>query len=214
MRPLFCIFLPVFLLLITPEWTVTAQNTGPATLQRDVPKDDKPQSPDRHNLLFHPEWHINVGSSFSYSPLFGSISGFSVTPALSMPLTSRISLTGGAMINQFGNGFMNRDLPNASTSGMVSVFGTASYQVNDKLLLFGSAIKHLGGHLPNAMLPFSPAFTDQFILGSELKLGDHLTVGAAFRVNSVNTNGYYGLNPWYDPYGPFQQWRSPFSVQP
>ena len=211
MRRLFYILLPFSLLLFTPEWTVAAQNNETATMQKELPQDHDPQGFSRHNLLLHPEWHIHMGSSFTYNPLFGSISGFSVTPALSMPLTSRISLTGGAMINQFGSLPIIRDVPNAT--GMVSVFGAASYQVNDKLVLYGSAIKHLG-HLPNAMLPFSQSISDQFTLGSELKLGDHLTIGAAFRVNSSNMNSYYGLNPWYDPYRPFQQWESPFSIQP
>ncbi len=82
-------------------------------------------------------------------------------------------------------------------AGMVSVFGSASYRLNDHILVYGTGVKHFGN--PPLMMPFNPYYRDSFTVGSELKLGEHFTFGASVRMGQ---QPYNYLNP-YNAFGPY-----------
>ncbi len=163
-----------------------------------------------NSTYFKPVWNVSLGSSMVYSPHSGSLTGFSVTPVLSMPLSKRLSVYGGASVTRF---YMPGGIPlpesgMQTTTGVVSLFGTASYKLNDHIMLYGTGVKHLGTP-PPLISPFSPFYSDSFTVGSVLKLGDHFSFGASLRMSGQPYNSLYPFSQFdrfsSGPY-PFTPW--------
>ncbi len=139
-------------------------------------------------------WNISLGSSYTYSPQFGSLTGFTVSPVYTMPLTSRLSIYGGVIFSKYyspvGAFFSEPGVQNQS--GMISLTGSASYKLNDHILVYGSGVKHFGSMpLPSYLSPYN---SDSFTIGSMFKVGDHFSLGASFKYSNEPYNNLYPYN--------------------
>jgi len=143
-----------------------------------------------------PLWNLNVGTNMMFVPHTGTFSGFSVTPVMTLPLSARLSVYGGASFMRLYTPAGITDGPGMkNAAGVVSLFGSASYKLNRNITLYGTGIKTLGN--PMIFTPFSPYLSDSFTLGSEFRLGNHITLGASVRMSGQP----------YDYVSPFNQFN-------
>jgi hypothetical protein len=161
-------------------------------------------------LLLKPQWNVSIGSNTFFSAQTGTFSGLSVTPYLSLPLSERISVFGGASFTRFLSPvpMLNDFSGNNATTGMITVFGTATYRLNDHILLYGTGTKHFGTlPMPGLFPVYNP---DNLTVGSMFKLGDHFTIGASVRMSGHSSYNPYYPYSLYDPMnvapGPFTTW--------
>ncbi len=194
-------------------FTISPLLAQPDSAGVNVLQDSRVSGSDQYPLQpgIKPGWNVSVGSNFMYSPGFGSLSGFSVTPVYTMPLSPRLSLHGGASVTQFYSpGRLAVPEQGIRTqAGVVSLFGSASYRLSDHLILYGTGVKNLGK--PPLLTPYSPYMSDSFTLGSVLQLGEHFSIGASLRMSN---DPYGNLNPFnrYNQFNPFN--TSPFPFTP
>lgn len=149
-----------------------------------------------------PVLHYSVGSSFMFSPHAGSVTGFTVSPHLSVPLSAKWSVDGGIIAGRYYSVLrnFNTEIPFNGAFNDLSIYGSASYHVNPQLTLYGSGIKQLAGNSP--FLPKS-----SYSLGSTYKFGS-FSIGVAVNVSE-----------WDNSYTPFpfndsQGFYSPFEHRP
>ena len=143
-----------------------------------------------------------VGSSFMFIPHHGNVTGFTVSPSLSVPVSPHLSLTGGIIAGRY---YYNLQYPvfEGSMNGAfneISIFGSADYHVNSQLTFYGAGIKRLTVSSPFNTLPSS-----SYTIGSTYKFGN-FSVGVSMQMsqwnnnfNSFPTNGRQGF------YSPFDQ---------
>ena len=142
------------------------------------------------------QWNFSVGTSFSYMKGYGSGMMFYTAPSYTLSLNDRWSLHGGLIASRYQglNPAMPGEslLPNSFTS--LALFASASYRMNDRLVLHGTGVKQL---VSAPVTPFTPYPIDDLSFGATYKLGDNLTIGAAVHMN--NWNGYPSpgyVSPW------------------
>ena len=147
------------------------------------------------------DYHVTLGSSFSFSPGYGSAFSTYVSPSLVYHATKRFSLNAGVTL-------MNTTLFNYSpysvleqgymgngnfTSALLYVSG--QYQVTPNLWLNGTVFKEFP---LTTTSPQNPYANSKFQGGSfdlMYKVGEHMMIQAGFSI--INTN-----RPMY--YDPFQ----------
>jgi len=153
---------------------------------------------------------LSLGTEFTASSWYGT--GFTtwVTPSVSYGLTPKLRIGGGISIET-----TNYQLPSgwqATETGIngwnnfstATIFLNGSYQVSDRLLIFGSAFKQFP--LTSDPLPYNP-FSPISSKGAQgvdfnvgYRIGKNVHIQAGFRYSE-------GLNPWYqnslygDPFG-------------
>jgi len=130
--------------------------------------------------------HYNLGSSFTFIPRFGSVTGFYVSPYIRYPVSPKLSVDAGLVAGQFyteGKFFNPENVKNNSFSAL-SVYGSASYRLNQRLTLYGAGIKQLPGTFPLYHLP-----ANSFTLGSTLDFGS-FSIGAEVQMTKWNNNFY------------------------
>ena len=139
-----------------------------------------------HQLSFH----NTVGTSFTYMPKYGSITGLSFSSFLSYPLSNKFSVQGGFMVGKYFSALRNLPFESSfpNTFNTLSMFGSATYQLNERLSFYGLGIKQIGGFIPYANFP-----TGSFTIGSTLNFGS-FSIGAA--VSVTERNDYF-----FNPYG-------------
>ena len=152
-----------------------------------------------------PQLHYSLGCTFIIVPHFGSVAGITMTPFLSIPLSSKLSVDGGLIAGRYST-FGNFNLEGARPTEFneLSVFGSASYHVNSQLTLYGAGIKQLTGPSP-FLLPKS-----SYIVGSSYNFGS-FSIGVTLQMSKWNND----LNPLSYPqgfYSPYQQ--SPGTMLP
>lgn len=154
--------------------------------------EDKISSPEMIKL-YKPQYHLNLGSSYSYFPSLGGGMNMYANPSVAVPLSKRFFVEAGILaatskIPGLSPFEMNNSIRNFNS---LAIYGSTIYQVNSKLTFYGTGIKQL----MNTQLPFplSPVNHNNFSIGSSLKLGNNITIGA-----SVNFSDYYNL---YNPIG-------------
>ncbi len=155
--------------------------------------------------LFKPKFNLNIGSSFSYLPSIGSGMNMFAAPSFSMPLSKRIFMEGGIIVSTNtlpGLPSYETNFPARNFSSL-AIYGTSLYQLSPRLTIYGSAIRQL----VNTKLPFpySPMNQNSFSIGSILRLGNNITVGAS--VNMSDNRYFY--SPF--PYIPAGLKSSPFN---
>ena len=136
--------------------------------------------------LFKPRFHLNLGSNYFYMPSFGGNMNMFASPSVSIPLSKRFSVEGGILAStSILPGFtpleMNHSVRNFNS---LSIYGSTIYQVTPKLTVYGTGIRQL----MNTKLPFpySPFNQNSFSVGSYLKLGNNITIGASFKMSDNN----------------------------
>src|SRR5664279_1246173 len=94
-----------------------------------------------------PELHYSVGSTFLIVPHFGSVTGFTLSPFLSIPISPKLSVNGGIIAGRFYSTLSDSNPEGAinGTFNELSVFGSASYHIKSQLTIYGVAMKQLTG---------------------------------------------------------------------
>ena len=101
-------------------------------------------------VILKPSLNYSVGSSFMVIPHFGTITGFTVSPSISIPLSQKWSVEGGIIAGRYYPAFRNFN-PEGDMNGAfnaLSVYGSASYHISSQLTLYGAGIKQLTGTSP------------------------------------------------------------------
>jgi hypothetical protein len=149
-------------------------------------------------VLFKPQFHYSVGSTFLYVPHVGSVTGVTMTPFLSVPLSPKLSVEGGIIAGRYYSSFgSNNELRLNGGFNSISLFGSATYHFNQQLTLYGAGIKQVTNNSPFNMLPKS-----SYIIGSNYNFGS-FSIGLSVEMskwnNNLNTlpfNNSQGLSPF------------------
>ncbi|MGD0583266.1 MAG: hypothetical protein ABR974_10010 [Bacteroidales bacterium] len=149
-----------------------------------------------------PVLHYSVGSTFIAVPHLGSVTGFTLSPFLSVPLSPKLSVEGGIIAGRYystlGNVNPEGAMPGAFNE--LSLFGSASYHINSQLTLYGTGIKQLAGTSPFNILPKS-----SYTVGSTYNFGS-FSIGVSLQMSKWNNNfGPLPVNSspgFYSPYEP------------
>jgi hypothetical protein len=150
--------------------------------------------------ILKPQLHYSLGSSFMFIPRVGSITGVTISPVLSIPLSQKWSVDGGIIAGRYSAyGNFNPEGVRTHQFNQLSVFGSASYRVNSQLTLYGAGIKQLTSSSP-LLLPKS-----SYIIGSSYNFGS-FSVGVSVEMSKWNNN----LSPFNDSQGLF----SPYNLRP
>lgn len=167
------------------------------------------------------KWDFTLGTSFAHTRGFGLGATLYAAPFYTLPLNDRWSLHGGLVASHTagfprpgGVGYpagMEGSGYGPDAYSTLSVFGAASYRLNDRLVLHGSGVKTLAAYPespPLLMNPLTPAAMDHLSVGATYQLGRNITIGASFRME--NRRGYHGLDRHYG--SPFHS--APFHTAP
>ena len=149
-----------------------------------------------------PRVHYSVGSNFMIIPHLGTITGFTGSAYLSVPLSPKLSVDGGIIAGRFYSSFPAFS-PEGARYGAFnefSVFGSASYHLNSQLTLYGAGIRQLTATSPLYALPKS-----SYTIGSTYNFGN-FSIGVALHMSKWN-NGYNPLPINGSPgfYSPFEK---------
>ncbi|MCK4880941.1 MAG: hypothetical protein KAS82_09780 [Bacteroidales bacterium] len=143
-------------------------------------------------------WNFSVGTSYSYMKGYGSGMMFYTAPSYTLSLNNRWALHGGVVASHYQG--LNYTQPGENLfPGSVSslaIFASASYRMNDRLVLHGTGIKQL---VSAPITPFTPYPMDDLSLGATYKIGENMTIGASVHIR--NGNGTYST-PFGSPFFP------------
>jgi hypothetical protein len=148
-----------------------------------------------------PRLTYSVGSTFMVVPHSGTVTAFTISPSLSVPLSPKLSVNGGIIA-----GRLYSDLWNSGTEGVMngafnelSVYGSASYNFNSHLTLYGTGIQRLTGTSPFYSLPRS-----SYTIGSSYNFGS-FSIGVAVQMSKWDNNfspfPVNGPRGFYSPFG-------------
>jgi hypothetical protein len=149
-----------------------------------------------------PRLVYSIGSTFMVVPHLGSVTGFTLSPSLSVPLSPNLSVNGGIIAGRLYSTLWNSNPEGAMYGAFneLSVYGSASYHVNSQLTLYGAGIKRLTGTSPFYSLPKS-----SYTIGTTYNFGS-FSIGVALQMSKWNNyfsplpiNGSQGF------YSPYQQ---------
>ena len=133
-------------------------------------------------VKLRPELHYSVGSTFIIVPHFGSVTGFTLSPFLSIPISPKLSVDGGIIAGRFYSTLSNFN-PECAINGAFNelyLFGSASYHINSQLTVYGAGIKQLTGTSPFNFLPKS-----SYAIGSTYKFGNS-SIGVTLQMSKWN----------------------------
>jgi hypothetical protein len=143
-----------------------------------------------------------VGSAFLFVPHLGTVTGFSLSPSITVPLSARLSVAGGIVAGRYYSTFSNFSPEGSlnSTFNELSVYGSASYHVSSHLTVYGAGLKQLAGNSPFNSLPKS-----SYSIGSSYNFGN-FSVGVNLQMSKWNDNfGPFQFNSPQGFYSPFEQ---------
>lgn len=164
--------------------------------QQDIYTDSTASS---SKIVLKPGFHYSIGSTFTVIPHFGTVTGFTISPVLSVPLTSKWSVEGGIIAGRYYSALrnFNAEGPMSGSFNALSIYGSALYHVNSQLTLYGSGIKQINSTLPYNFLPRT-----RYTIGSTYNFGN-FSIGAAFQVSKWNdafsTLPFNGNREFYIP---------------
>ena len=152
------------------------------------------------NVKLKPRLNYSVGSTYIFVPHFGSVTGFTFSPSLSVPLSPKLSVDGGIIAGSYyGLWNLNHELAMKGEYNELSIFGSASYHINSQLTLYGIGIKQIAGSSP-LLLPKS-----SYAIGSTYNFGN-FSVGVTLQMSKWNN--FLSPSPFNGPqgfYSPFEQ---------
>ena len=147
-----------------------------------------------------PKLYYSVGSTFIIVPQLGTVTGFTISPFLSIPLSPKWSIDGGIIAGRFYSALRNFN-PEGAIDGAfneLSVYGSASYHISSKMTLNGTGIKQLTGNSPLNYLPKS-----SYAIGSTYNFGT-FSIGVTLQMSKWNNNHsplpFDGTQGFYSPY--------------
>jgi hypothetical protein len=147
-----------------------------------------------------PSLSYSVGSTILIVPHLGTVTGFTVSPFLSVPLSPKLSVDGGIIAGRFYSALGNPNPENGINGAFseLSVYGSASYHINSQLTVYGTGIKQLTATSPFNLLPKS-----SYAIGTSYNFGN-FSIGVT--VQRSKWNSIPGLLPlngsqgFYSPY--------------
>ena len=148
--------------------------------------------------LFKPNVSVSLGTSFS---TFGSgynAFGTYIAPEISMPVSKKFSVS-------FGMGYSNMFYNSPVESGFQgnsrsygNLFVSGTYQVNEKLIVRGTAYKTFMLNPPTTIKAINPQFIDfssqGVIFDAEYKVSEHFKVGVSIEYREQNYPSFYDFN--------------------
>ena len=147
-----------------------------------------------------PRLNYMIGSNFLVFPHLGSVTAFTLSPSLSIPLSPKLSVDGGIIAGYFYSAPWNSN-PEGAVYGAfneLSVYGSASYHFNSQLTLYGAGIKQLAGTSPFNSLPKS-----SYAIGSTYNFGN-FSIGVTLQMSKWNDIlsplPFNGSQGFYSPY--------------
>jgi hypothetical protein len=151
-----------------------------------------------------PRLVYSVGSTFMVVPHLGNVTGFTLSPSLSIPLSPNLSVNGGIIAGLFYSNLWNSNPEGAMYGAFneLSFYGSASYHVNSQLTLYGTGIRRLTGTSPLYSLP-----KGSYAIGSTYNFGN-FSVGVTLQMSNWNDI----LNP--SPFNVTQGFYSPYEQRP
>jgi hypothetical protein len=157
-------------------------------------------NPDQVKLK--PRMVYSVGSTFMFIPHHGSVTGFTVSPSLSVPVSPHLSFNAGIIAGRYYSD-LRMPGPEGSMYGAfneISLFGSANYHANSQLAFYGAGIKRL-----TAPSPFNTLPSSSYIIGSTYKFGS-FSIGVAMQMSQWNNNfNSMPINSHQGFYSPFRQ---------
>jgi hypothetical protein len=147
-----------------------------------------------------PGLHYSIGSTFLAVPHQGSVTGFTFSPFLSIPLSPKWSVEGGIIASRYYSSLWNINQEGTSYGAFneLSLYTSASYHFNSQLTLYGTGIKQLAGTSLYSFLPKS-----SYTIGSTYNFGS-FSIGVAVQVskwnNSFSPFPIDGSKGFYSPY--------------
>jgi hypothetical protein len=151
-----------------------------------------------------PRLNYSVGSTFIIVPHMGTVTGFTLSPFLSVPLSPKLSVDGGIIAGRFYSALWNYN-PNGSINGAfneLSLYGSAIYHINSQLTVYGTGIKQLTGTSSFYFLPKS-----SYAIGSTYNFGN-FSIGVTMQMSKWNDI----LSPL--PFNSSQGFYSPYVQRP
>jgi hypothetical protein len=154
-----------------------------------------------------PKLHYLMGSTFIVVPHLGSVTGFTLSPFLSIPLSPKLSVDGGIIAGRFYSAVGNFSPEGAMYGAFneLSIYGSASYHFNSQLTVYGAGIKQLTGSFPFYILPKS-----SYTIGSSYNFGT-FSIGVTLQMSKWNDTfnplPFNGSQGFYSPY-----WQRPGTV--
>ena len=129
-----------------------------------------------------PELNFQLGSTFNVVPSFGSVTGVTLAPFLSVPVSPKLSVDGGIIAGHYYSALRNFNPENSLNGSFyeLSVYGSAVYHFNPRLTLYGTGIKQLSAASPYSLLPKS-----SYAIGSSYNFG-HFSIGLTLHVSEWN----------------------------
>jgi len=149
-----------------------------------------------------PNLHYSIGSTFVVVPHLGNVTGFTISPYLSIPLSPKLSVDGGIIAGRFYPAFRNFSQEGEMCGAFIglSVYGSASYHLNSRLTLYGTGIKQLAGTSPLYIFPKS-----SYTFGSTYNFGS-FSIGFALQMSKWdNTGSPFLINGSQGFYSPYEQ---------
>jgi hypothetical protein len=153
------------------------------------------------SINLRPRLDYSIGSTFIFVPHLGSVAGFTLSPSISVPLSSKLSVNGGIIAGRLYSTLLNSDLEGAmyGTFNELSVYGSATYHVNSQLTLYSAGIKRLAGTSPFYSLPKSI-----YTIGSNYNFGS-FSIGVALQMSKWNNFSPFPIDGSQGFYSPYQQ---------
>jgi long-subunit fatty acid transport protein len=149
-----------------------------------------------------PGLRYSVGSSVMFVPHLGTVTAFTLSPSLSVPLSAKLSVNGGIIAGRLYSALWNYNNEGTMYEAFneLSVYGSASYQINPQLTLYGLGIKRLTETSPFYSLPNS-----SYAIGSTYKFGS-FSIGVSLQMSKWNnTFSPLPINFSQGFYSPFEQ---------
>jgi hypothetical protein len=147
-----------------------------------------------------PSLTYSVGSTFMFVPHWGTVTGFTLNPSLSIPLSQKWSVEAGIIAGRYYPALRNFS-PEGAVNGAfneLSVYGSASYHINPQLTLYGIGMKQLTGTSVFNILPKS-----SYAIGSTYKFSN-FSIGVSVQMSNWNDMldpiPFNGTKGFYSPY--------------
>jgi hypothetical protein len=168
--------------------------------QQDIYADSLTRNNSQRSDL-KPALHYSIGSTFTVIPHFGTLSGFTISPVLTVPLSPKWSVEGGIIAGRYYSALRNFNSEGLMSGSFnaLSIYGSALYHVNSQLTLYGMGIKRLSETSPFYSLPKS-----SYTIGSNYNFGS-FSIGLSMQMSKWNNNlsplPFNGSHGFYSPYG-------------
>jgi hypothetical protein len=153
-------------------------------------------------VSLNPSLNYSVGSTFMIIPQFGTVTGFTLSPSLSIPLSPRLSVDGGIIAGRFYSALpgINTEAAINGAFNELSVYGSATYHISSQFTVYGIGIKQLTGTSPLYSLPKS-----SYAIGSTYNFGN-FSLGLTLQMSKWNDNlSLLPFNGAQGSYSPFEQ---------